>query len=54
MKWVLIVTAIVNGQPYRTDPVPFASKEDCLQTLKLVEQHPLYKSYNAKAACEKQ
>jgi hypothetical protein len=53
MKWLLIVTAVVNGQPYRTDPVPFPSKEECLHVLKIVEQHPQFKQYGAKASCEK-
>lgn len=54
MKWVLIVTAIINGKVFHTDPVPFASREECLQILRMVEQHPQFKVHNAKASCEKQ
>lgn len=54
MHWVLIVTALVNGQPFHTEPTPFPTKEACLQALHQAEQHPLYKQYNAKASCEKQ
>ena len=53
MKWLLIVTAMVGGQPIHTDPVPYKTKEACLSILKQVEQHPMFKQYKARASCEK-
>lgn len=53
MKWVLIITAVVGGHPIHTDPMPFATKEQCLAVLQQAKQHPMYKQYNAKGDCER-
>jgi hypothetical protein len=53
MTWVLLITAIVNGQVIYPDKVKFATKEACLQVLHQVEQHPTFKAYSGKASCEK-
>ena len=53
MTWLLIVTAIVNGQPVNTAPVPFKTQAECMHVLKIVEQNEVAKAYKAKAVCEK-
>jgi hypothetical protein len=53
MTWVLIVTALVNGQVLHADKTSFKTKGECLTVLKLLEQNELFKAYNAKAICEK-
>lgn len=53
MNWVLVITVLVNGQVMHPDKVKFATKEECLTVLRLVEQHAEFKQYKGKAACEK-
>jgi hypothetical protein len=54
MTWVLVITALVNGQVIHADKVRYPTKEACMEVLKQAEQHPMFKAYNAKGACEKQ
>jgi hypothetical protein len=53
MSWVLIITALVNGQLVQADRSTYKTKEECLHVLKIVEEHPLFKQYGGKAVCEK-
>jgi hypothetical protein len=53
MTWVLIITVLVNGQVMQADRTTYKTQKECLYVLKLVEAHPLFKQYGAKASCEK-
>lgn len=53
MTWVLVITALVNGQVYNASRVTYKTKIECLKVLKQVEQHPLFKQYSGKASCER-
>jgi hypothetical protein len=52
MTWVLLITVLVNGQVLHPDKATFKTKADCMEVLKVVEQHPLFKQYGGKAVCE--
>ena len=53
MTWILVITALVNGQVVQADRTTYKTEAECRRVLDVVKAHPLFKQFGAKASCEK-